>query len=181
MIKNERPYTIENGTVDAALLTDLDYYDIDRVMGWIQDNILPAKNVLEGWTSYGLKHLLEDDTKQYLTNNQFKDAMILSGYAPVDPDELNWHYRIELKRDVIINPSPFYQWAVHNFIDESSPCGDFARDMVDDRDFPKVADKRVIQSYLDGIHACDGAEEAFSSLWRHFEKAGLSVVPRRIK
>ena len=45
----------------------------------------------------GIKHLLERDTGIYLTNNEFKDAMLQAGYEPVDPNELNWHYRISKK------------------------------------------------------------------------------------
>ena len=44
-----------------------------------------------------MKHLLERDTKIYMTNNQFKDAMLLCGYEPVDERLLNWNYRISKK------------------------------------------------------------------------------------
>ena len=69
--------------------------EMDEVLDWIRVNFLPAKNVLHGHTSYGLKHILQDDTGIYLTNNEFKDAMMLCGYEPSNPNELNWHYRIK--------------------------------------------------------------------------------------
>ena len=178
MIKDGRPYTIENGCTDAALLTDLPYYDADRVMLWIRENVIPANDVCTGRSSYGMKHLLDSDIKQYLTNNQFKDAMLLSGYHPADPNELNWHYRAVLKRDVILNPSPFYHWVQDNYAGKDSPEGDFAEDMArKSSDFPMVADYQTIRSYLTGRHACDGAIRVFKSLWKRYEAAGISHVP----
>ena len=40
------------------------------------------------------KHMLERDTDIYMTNNQFKDAMLACGFLPVNERELNWHYCI---------------------------------------------------------------------------------------
>ena len=51
-------------------------------------------------TSYGLKHYLEHDTGIYVTNNAFKDAMLICGFEPADPHELNWHYCISEKSPV---------------------------------------------------------------------------------
>ncbi len=101
MIKNGRPYTIENGSVDDELISTISLTDEERLLikQWITDNIKPRKTILKHHTSYGMKHLLESDTGIYLTNNAFKDAMMLEGYNPVDPNELNWEYRISLKKD----------------------------------------------------------------------------------
>ena len=46
---------------------------------------------------YGLKHNLQRDTGLYLTNNEFKDAMLMCGYPPVDANKLNWYYCISKK------------------------------------------------------------------------------------
>ncbi len=97
MIRNGRPYTNENGWEDAGLITDHPQEEQDIVLDWIRRNILPRKTVLHGRTSYGMKHILEHDTKIYLTNNEFKDAMMICGFEPVDPDMLNWTYRISAK------------------------------------------------------------------------------------
>ena len=106
MIRNGRPYTNENGFIDEALITERGDEDIAVVDGWIRKNIRTGKKVLHGHTSYGMKHLLEHDTGIYLTNNEFKDAMLLAGFQPVNPKELNWKYRIELTREINRNPSP---------------------------------------------------------------------------
>ena len=83
MIKNGRPYTNENGWEDAGLITDHPQEEQDIVLDWIRRNILPRKTVLHGRTSYGMKHILEHDTKIYLTNNEFKDAMMICGFEPI--------------------------------------------------------------------------------------------------
>ena len=80
MIKNGRPYTNENGFTDGALITGREDAVVTAVDGWIRKNIRAGKKVLQGHTSYGMKHLLEHDTGVYLTNNEFKDAMLLAGY-----------------------------------------------------------------------------------------------------
>ena len=89
-IRNGVPWTKD----DESLLTDLPEEDQEVVLNWIKDNILPRKKPLEGRSSYGIKHILQHDTKIYTTNNQFKHAMLLCGYEPVDENKLNWNYRI---------------------------------------------------------------------------------------
>lgn len=142
MIKNGRPYTNENGFTDGALITGREDAVVTAVDGWIRKNIRAGKKVLQGHTSYGMKHLLEHDTGVYLTNNEFKDAMLLAGYRPVNPNSLNWKYRIELTREINDNPSPFFRWA-RNFEADATPCGDFVRDMLRDFEFSVLAEHDV--------------------------------------
>lgn len=102
MIKDGKPYTNENGYTDDELLCDISKDEQDIVLGWIKENIYPRKTPLYGYTSYGLKHDLERDTKIYLTNNQFKDAMMMAGFKPVNQNELNWEYKISRKSPVFV-------------------------------------------------------------------------------
>jgi len=97
MIINGRPYSNENGYIDDALITSHPQEEINTVMNWIAENISPRITPLYGHTSYGIKHLLHSDVKIYLTNNEFKDAMLQAGYEPVNPNELNWRYCISKK------------------------------------------------------------------------------------
>lgn len=97
MIKNGRPYSIENGYEDAGLITDRPKEEQRVVFDWIYENIRPIKSPNKHHTSYGIKHILERDTGIYLTNNEFKDAMMQCFYNPVDADELNWCYCISEK------------------------------------------------------------------------------------
>lgn len=167
MIRNGRLYTNENGWEDNGLVTDRGDAVKNAVDEWIRRNVRAAGKILHGRTSYGMKHLLEHDTGIYLTNNEFKDAMMLAGYPPVNPGELNWRYRIVLTRDINDNPSPFFKWA-GKFKSEQSPCGDFVRDMLRDFSFPKTASHRAISRYLWQTGACAGAVDAFEELWRAY-------------
>lgn len=94
MIKNGRPYSVENGYIDDKLITDEPRVIMDATIEWIQLYISPRKTPLLDRTSYGIKHILQSDTGIYLTNNQFKDAMMQCGYMPVNPNSLNWSYCI---------------------------------------------------------------------------------------
>lgn len=167
MIRNGRPYTNENGFVDEALITGRADEVITAVDGWIRKNIRTGKKILHGHTSYGIKHMLEHDTHIYLTNNEFKDAMLLAGYQPVNPKDLNWRYRIVLTRDINDNPSPFFHWA-KKFETDTTPCGDFVRDMLHDFEFPILAEHDIIARYLGRLGACSEAVEAFEELWREY-------------
>lgn len=100
MIKNGRPYSDENGYIDDALITSHSEEEIKLVCDWINSNIIPRKTPNYDKTSYGLKHKLHDDIGIYLTNNEFKDAMLMCGYKPVNPNELNWNYCISKKSPV---------------------------------------------------------------------------------
>ena len=97
--KNERPFTSSAQGVyeDAALLTDEPKEIQEAVMEWVKQQIKPGKKPLISYSSYGLKHILQGDTGIYLSNNAMKDAMLLAGFEPVDPEEGNWHYRISIK------------------------------------------------------------------------------------
>lgn len=103
MIKNGKPYTNENGYIDDELISDVPEKVQKIVMDWIANNIRPRKMPLFGHTSYGLKHYLDHDTGVYLTNNQFKDAMMQAGYEPINPNALNWEYCISRKSPVFCN------------------------------------------------------------------------------
>ena len=103
MIREGRPYSIENGWEDKGLITDRPKEEQEIALRWIAENIRPRKTPLHERSSYGIKHILQHDTGLYLTNNEFKDAMLLSGYEPIDPNALNWNYCISKK-------SPAFDW-----------------------------------------------------------------------
>lgn len=96
-IVNGHPVTENMGSVDDATLSDLTLEEQNIVVDWILENIFPRKTPLDHPSSYGLKHVLERDTKIYTTNNQFKDAMLFLGFHPVNEGELNWHFCISKK------------------------------------------------------------------------------------
>jgi len=85
------------GYIDKALFTELEEKEQAAVLGWIHDNIAPASRTHKGGTSYGIKHLIQFELGIYMTNNQFKDAMLYAGYIPVNQFDLNWKYKIKVK------------------------------------------------------------------------------------
>ena len=170
MIRNGRPYTVENGYVDKKLISERPFTDLSVIDQWIRNNIRKSRSIYKYRTSYGLKHILERDTGLYLTNNEFKDAMLLSGYEPVDSDELNWRYRIKLVIEEVYNPSPFYKWLKETCKNEDLPQANFANDMLEDPAFPCFAEKSIILGYLGSIGACPEAEEVFKALWNRYRR-----------
>ena len=94
MLVNGRPYTNENGSVDKALVDSLTDQERETLFKWIAVRIHKVNYINRKRSSYSLKHLFKDDTRIYVTNNQFKDAMMSAGFLPADYDELNWHYAI---------------------------------------------------------------------------------------
>lgn len=108
MIKNGRAYTLksENGLGDecdqitaGATMGGIDTAGfMSLVFGWIHYHISPAGKTDTRHSSYALKHMVENDIGYYITNNQFKDAMLLCGYYPVNANETNWLFKIKIDR-----------------------------------------------------------------------------------
>ena len=73
---------------------DLAVDEQTKVLDWIRANVFPRKTPLERSTSYGIKHTLARRTNIYVSNNQFKEAMLLCGFYPIEVDEQNWRYCI---------------------------------------------------------------------------------------
>jgi len=111
----------------------------EKVLAWIQANVQPRETPLEGHTSYGMKHVLQHRTNIYVTNNQFKEAMLLCGFYPVCIDELNWRYSIskaspifqeqEDRRCGLLIPEcvmkyPHADWVYNNGAWECGNCGE---------------------------------------------------------
>lgn len=85
--------------IDNALFSDLPKDYQKYVMEWIS-GLKETKVSVLSTSSYGLKHVVEQNsydeigTRIYMTNNQFKDAMLLAGFEPTNPNALNWTYHI---------------------------------------------------------------------------------------
>lgn len=165
MIK--RPVTSYKNDIDNKLLTDLSCEDIMQINKWIKDNIRTSNSINER-NSYSLKHVLEKDTRIYLTNNQFKDAMLLAGFNPVKEDEINWRFRVALVREINNNPNPFFKWLKK--VPEGTKERDFAEDVLMDLDFPVFANHDIIKDYLEERNACYAVMDLFEELWENFEK-----------
>jgi hypothetical protein len=77
----------------SSAYDELNQAEKDVIAYWIEHAIGKAtKN--SNRTSYGIKHDFERDGF-YLTNGQFKGAMLVAGYQPEDAQELNWTFKIK--------------------------------------------------------------------------------------
>lgn len=107
-IENGHPISVAGkDSIDDRLLTDrLTEQEQQMVLNWIKANIRPRKTPMYRATSYGIKHILDADLHLYLTNNQFKDAMLMCGFEPADETELNWFYRISTRSPIFLHCLP---------------------------------------------------------------------------
>lgn len=69
------------------------------VLSVIGEYFSPIKSINKSISSYELKHLLQNDKfgNLYLTNGQFKGAMLVAGFNADDTSELNWHFNLSKK------------------------------------------------------------------------------------
>jgi hypothetical protein len=70
------------------------------VIEWIYSNLDKIKGINKNQSSYGLKHLFEDDKGQggfYTTNGQFKGALLECGFYTDDISNINWYFNISQK------------------------------------------------------------------------------------
>lgn len=97
--KNGRPHSAgylnpfnmcEIDKVDDALMSDLAANTRRIVQDWIRDTFNPIKSYNAKHSTYSLKHLLENKTGVYLTNNQMKDALLNMGYTCQNEHKINW-------------------------------------------------------------------------------------------
>lgn len=73
----------------------------DKVLKWCKKSFIKTNGFNIRHTSYGLKHILQDEDGTYLTNGAFKGAMLLAGFDVKDVQELNWVFNISEKSPAI--------------------------------------------------------------------------------
>jgi hypothetical protein len=72
---------------------------------WIEDYVKPhaTKNYNPNRSSYGLKHMFQYSYGFYVTNGQFKGAMLAAGFQPECYDSLNWTFKVGKRVGTRIN------------------------------------------------------------------------------
>lgn len=89
-----------NGVNNPTNYEELSIEQKEILQDWIFKNFEIAERFNLTHTSYGLKHLFEKSPEGfYITNGQFKGAMLNAGYKVKDHKELNWHFNVS-KRSV---------------------------------------------------------------------------------
>lgn len=65
------------------------------VLDWVYWNFLPAHKLYVQKGSDSLRDVLASRTRIVLTNNQFKEAMLMNGFWPRDPKEVDWVFYVQ--------------------------------------------------------------------------------------
>lgn len=78
---------------------DLAASEQHRLVDYCTQSFIQRASPNHNWTSYGLKHLFENEATSsfYVSNGQFKGAMLIAGFFPVAAETVNWVYRISQK------------------------------------------------------------------------------------
>ena len=98
---NIMEYSVRTGQ-DCESFRDLSTEEQKKALAWIRANVFHRKTPLESRTSYGMKHLLEHRTNIYVTNNAFKELMLICGFYPVKVDALNWWFCVSAKSPAFV-------------------------------------------------------------------------------
>ena len=125
---------------------------------------------------HDLARILEAELKEMGASDVFYDqehcyvyASIPSNSDDADAPALGFIAHMDTSDEVSgkdVNPR-----IVENYDGEDSAKGDFAKDMVCDKDFPSLAEYDFIKRYLENVGACDAALEVFEKLWKEYERA----------
>ena len=86
--------------IEVSKMSEYELPDIQKkaLHNWIMLNIAPQKAPNKNYTSYALKNLFEQSPDGFfITNKQFKEAMVRCDFVPVNKNKLNWEFRISLK------------------------------------------------------------------------------------
>ena len=102
------PFYVEDKDAEGFIGGDdpIDYFRLsdeekNALSNWIDWAFDFDENGVYPESSYSLKHVYEGFTKNYITNGQFKGAMIHYGYDPINPREQNCHYRIKIFPEIL--------------------------------------------------------------------------------
>lgn len=84
MLKGDLPCDFDNLTEDEQ----------SQLLEWITNNLIYIHTTNTRYTSYSLKHIYERQTGNYVTNGQFKGAMLKAGFIPQSERTLNWCFNV---------------------------------------------------------------------------------------
>ena len=84
----------ESNANSRALVPELSVEENDIIRAWITLNIIPGKEPFNECRNSDLNGALCKRTGIRLSNEQFKSAMKVCGFSPVDETEQDWRYFI---------------------------------------------------------------------------------------
>lgn len=82
---------------------DLNKEEQGKLLEWIKENFTSTKNINnKTYSSYGLKHIIQKQEGLYVTNEQFKKAMLLCGFNVGNPHNRNWYFNVSQKSPALL-------------------------------------------------------------------------------
>ena len=100
-LENAQPGYRVHTVNDDHHLYELPLETQNIILDWVFWNFYPAQKIYPHLTSDDLKEVLYKRTQIHLYNNQFKEAMLINGFWPRDPSELNWVFHIQASSPAI--------------------------------------------------------------------------------
>ena len=102
---NITPRDVSNVPDHPKAFDDLPAHTQQRVLKWITANLIPTKSTYRLPSSYRLKTIYAgqtaDGNDNYLTNGEFKGAMLKAGFHAEDESALNWRFNIAQRSPAI--------------------------------------------------------------------------------
>lgn len=80
---------------DSSHFHELHIQEQEAALTWLLWNLYPAQTPCRAITSRGLKEIMEYRTGIVMTENQFKECMLLCGFYPCRVDEVQWEFKIK--------------------------------------------------------------------------------------
>lgn len=74
--------------------------EIEAAKRWIKDCCWERKIINWDYSSYGLKHVMERETRIYVTNGAFIKAAMLLGYSIKSHNSINVHFNMGIKTNL---------------------------------------------------------------------------------
>jgi hypothetical protein len=88
--------------IDALCAAPLEFRR--RLCAWIRANVSPSSKT-HGNHAGQLKHHFSGDTRTYTTDGVFVAALLIEGFAPVNPRKPYWYFRVKIKEQTDKWPS----------------------------------------------------------------------------
>lgn len=131
----------------------------ELLLSWIRDNFISTTTFNVQKNSYHLKHIFEEDAF-YVTNGQFKGAMLKAGFRVKNPESDYWCFNIS-KRSPAFKMAAnrnrpegkmisFKDWLITTDyrVPEKSALGQLVNDILADDEFPTACEKYILVKYL---------------------------------
>lgn len=73
------------------------------LLSWISNNLRPIESTNTRYTSYSIKHWIEEEyPNEYFTNGELKGAMLKANYRTNNENALNWCFNISERSPIIV-------------------------------------------------------------------------------